>query len=66
MSRRMQIFHHLDEKIAETFLADFHQDRLYVIIVSTKLNGKAISKHIECQYMRMLNINVIYVTTKLQ
>ena len=31
MSRRMQIFHQLDEKIAETFLADFHQDRLYIL-----------------------------------
>ena len=30
MSRKMQIFHQLDEKIAETFLAHFHQDRLYV------------------------------------
>ena len=30
MSRRMQIFHQLDEKIAEIFLADFHQDRLYI------------------------------------
>ena len=25
---KMQIFHQLDEKIAETFLADFHPDRL--------------------------------------
>ena len=27
----MQIFHQLDEKIAETFLAHFHPDRLYII-----------------------------------
>ena len=34
MSRKMQIFHQLDEKIADKFLADFHQDRLYVFQIS--------------------------------
>ena len=28
----MQIFHQLDEKISELFLANFHQDRLYIKI----------------------------------
>ena len=26
----MLLFHQLDEKIAEIFLADFHPDRLYI------------------------------------
>ena len=30
MSKKMQIFHQLDEKIAETILAHFYQDRLYL------------------------------------
>ena len=29
MSRKMQFFHQLDEKIEETFLADFFRDTLY-------------------------------------
>ena len=37
MSRRMQIFHQLDEKITETFLADFYPDRLYYTM-PTELN----------------------------
>ena len=31
MPRKLQLFHQLYEKKAETFLADFHQDRLYNI-----------------------------------
>ena len=33
----MQIFHQLDEKIAEIFLADFLQDRLYMKKSSNKM-----------------------------
>ena len=38
---------------------------IYVIIVTTKLNGKAISKHMKGQFMRVSSIHVINVTTKL-
>ena len=38
---------------------------IYVIIVTTKLNGKAISKHMKGQFMRVSSVHVINLTTKL-
>ena len=38
---------------------------IYVINVTTKLNGKVISKHMKGHFMRVSSIHVINVTTKL-
>ena len=38
MSKKMQIFHQLDENIAETILAHFYQDRLYLSCYIVKLS----------------------------
>ena len=40
MSRKIQIFHQLDEKIEETFLAHFHQDRLYTTFLAVSLQSR--------------------------
>ena len=34
MSSKMQFFHQLDEKIAETFLAQIHREELHIIFLS--------------------------------
>jgi len=59
MSRKMQLFHQLDEKITETFLADFSPDWLYSAAISgfgnTYLNsGFSLIIDLKCLLMTVL------------